>query len=194
MIDWTKPVICASGMDADPLFDGQGRVQACRIGSVVYAPPAFEKLGLRNAPAKPVRHEARLALYDNVYRTVVSTQKGPFSVEAPAVEVRHIVWNSDGSPVEEEKRIDEYKADRDFLSQKYQDMIADRDQWRSKAKSLQAEVDRLIKIPSESALRRWQMTSDEPVKNCKTCRFSCSREVTIACMDNDFIEWEPRHD
>jgi hypothetical protein len=33
-----------------------------------------------------------------------------------------------------------------------------------------------------------------PVKSCATCKFSCNLEVTIGCIGNDFIEWEPRHD
>lgn len=43
------------------------------------------------------------------------------------VECRRIAWMSDGSPVPGEDKTAEYKADRDWLSQKYQDMIAERD-------------------------------------------------------------------
>jgi hypothetical protein len=89
-------------MDADPLFDSQGRVQACRVGSVVYAPPAFEKLGLRNVPPpkpEPVLREAWLHLYEDGRAVMYLSEPATASRLGTLIECRRIAWMSDGSPV-----------------------------------------------------------------------------------------------
>jgi hypothetical protein len=166
MIDWTQPI---ETTETPPrrvrvLFDKDGAfagavyiyddlhtvrgVRACR--------PGYDSIPLRNvAPPEPgpVLREAFLHLYADggVAVTYVRTSA------APAVEVRHEKWMSDGSPVPGEDKTAEYKADRDWLSQKYQDMIAERDRWKAQCEgwaakatewtlerdSLKAEVERM---------------------------------------------------
>lgn len=110
-IDWTKPVLCARGLVAEPLFDGQGRIKACSIGSVVYAEPSFEKLGLRNAAPKPLRREGYVVIcpsYPNADHDFGKVASGPIFRDGDALASIHpkmiigrIMWNSDGSPVED---------------------------------------------------------------------------------------------
>lgn len=98
-------------------------------------------LSLRNVPAKPVRHEAWVNLYScGLIGSLYANSKDADAAAAAypdRVECRRIAWNSDGSPVEGD-RIAEYKADRDWLSQKYSEMITDRDHWRAKAEYMEA--------------------------------------------------------
>ena len=204
-IDWSQPVICANGIDAEPLFDGQGRVQACRVGSVVYAQSAFEKLGLRNVAPKPTQYEGYLVLGGN------GSVSGPFRGPVPRTSVldkgsvsHQFAWNSDGSPVGDD-RTAEYKIDRDWLSQKYSEMITDRDHWKAKANEALALLTQrndayeelLRKAEALQAVRAYQnaepATSDSheavvdaeedryqsyaPIKRCRTCRWENSQSV-----------------
>ncbi len=100
MIDWTKPVKCARGLDAEPLLDANGSVLACQVGSVVYSCSAFGKLGLRNvAPPRPepVQHEVWISLYANG-GTVTLTNNAHPALGYEPVQCRRIAWMSDGSP------------------------------------------------------------------------------------------------
>jgi hypothetical protein len=147
IIDWTQPVIDARDMDADPLFDSQGRVQACRVGSVVYAPPAFEKLGLRNvAPPKPkpvliegwVNFVKASTAYEGgtywvVRNGAVWTTREWALIEAgkmsDVIGTSFISVMSDGSPAPGGAPDAPWKENSEY--------------WRSKAEALQAEADDL---------------------------------------------------
>jgi len=154
MIDWTQP--CET-TETPPR---PVRVLATDVGDfspvVVALPDGFvlrfntdgtpyfgSHVSLRNvAPPKPepVMREAWVNCYapDNIIghatREEADRKGRPDAREA----CLRVAWMSDGSPVPGEDKTAEYKADRDWLSQKYQDMIAERD-------SLKAEVERLNK-------------------------------------------------
>ena len=224
-IDWTKPVettetpprpvqvlfdkdgvACAGNIEGDVARD----IRGCRIFD------GEQWVSLRNAaPPKPepTRHEAWVNLYaDGTIGTGVSAYRSvgeadiavhPFKVR---VECRRIAWMSDGSPVAEattvpgEDKTAEYKADRDWLSQKYQDMIAERDSLKAEIARMRPVVEKAVAIESEpvgpltlklcmelgAAVRAYlypepKKTAAEavanvaammgPVKSCRTCRF-----------------------
>ncbi len=134
MIDWAKPVKCSNGMDAEPLFDANGSVRACQVGSVVYSHAAFDRLILHNpAPTKPepVRHSAWLCLTaDGGAAVAYLKPKGAF-----AVEVRQIAWMSDGSPPGEDDpvRYGVCETCVEKAVKRCDELIVERDKWRDNA-------------------------------------------------------------
>lgn len=126
-------------------------VRACR--------PGYDSITLRNvAPPKPepVLREAFIHLYADGGVAVTYVR----SSAAPAVEVRHEKWMSDGSPVPGEdaawKRVHEEYVTHACAT--IDELRVERDQWKAKAKealsllreandkcdSLKAEVERLV--------------------------------------------------
>ena len=91
-------------------------------------------LRLRNAPAKPVRHERWVCLYADgtmgVDRHTREECEGNARESYPLAEIRRIAWNSDGSPPESE------------LLPEYMAMESDRDHWKGTVESLLAEIER----------------------------------------------------
>jgi hypothetical protein len=192
-LDWTQPVIDARDMDADPLFDSQGRVQACRVGSVVYAQPAFDKLGLRNVPPpkpEPVLREAWLVWNSEGGRYT------PFNIEDDARDLAERVGGvyaraaamSDGSPVPGAEataleieaardawrtrckqwaaKASEWAIEKDALKASLEEARCQRDDASARAEALQADVDRMKPVVDAAVIweRRFsQLSSDRLV-------------------------------
>ena len=194
-IDWTKPVETtetpprpvrvlatdlaglypvigiirdSSGSDFNWRFTYEGRTTTTR--RLVEG-----DIALRNVAPKPVLHEAWIALYDNGYRTVVSTQKGPFSVEVAAVEVRRIVWNSDGSPVEssdlseDEIELEFVKAELQKTSNLLDEMTLERDRLKCEIEAVKVSRDAWIRQCEDWAAKatEWTVERDNPMWNLK---------------------------
>lgn len=140
MIDWTQPVettetpprpvrVLATNVgEICPVVIGlpDGSVVRFRLDGTPYCTP----LTLRNVPVKPVLHERWVNLYDTYAGSLYYSEKRANSEAGKGrVECRRIAWNSDGSPVED---------DRDPLC--YGALKDDRYNWKAKAEALQAEV------------------------------------------------------
>ena len=118
-----------------------------------------ENRRLRNVPAeppKPVRHEAWVNLYsDGPICEYKNREAADRRAGERRVECRHIVWNSDGSPVEGEaermfvgvelmrSRIITLEAERGSLQQQCLDWAATATRQAEEIDSLKAEVERL---------------------------------------------------
>ena len=91
-------------------------------------------------PPKPVRHEAWVNLYGNGIATLQSSRTNADKVadHQERVECRHIVWNSDGSPVESDD-LTEAEVELEIAK-------AERDMWKAqceRADKLRAEIERM---------------------------------------------------
>lgn len=153
MIDWDSP----HGVEADEtpprpvrvLFDKNNTPCGFLLDGRfygIYGTP--EGHGLRNVAPKPVRHEAWVNLYASGVSGSHSTRKASDELSSkgwhPFVECRHIVWNSDGSPVSGADAGPEYWMNR------FTEMTADRDAWERQCQEWAAtatkqveEIDRL---------------------------------------------------
>ena len=158
-IDWTKPVKCSNGMDAEPLFDATGSVRACLVGSVVYSHAAFDRLILRNVqPPKPVLMERWVNLYRTRMSSGFETEERATAVadhcDGGRVECRRITWMSDGSPVPGWEQ-------GSSLFAEYTKLSAERDKWRDSANDaldeLKAANDRIEQLsPVVEAAVVWE--------------------------------------
>jgi hypothetical protein len=169
MIDWTLPcettdnpprpvrVLATDRPNPDrPIIVMRDDGQVFTVGSdgignpQGYSGGTYGRITLRNvAPPKPepVMYESWFALYNDGIASRGYPTEAKLNAEYTdhgCVEVFRKQWMSDGSPVPGEGKTAEYKADRDWLSQKYQDMIAERD-------SLKSEVEKLRRANATQA-------------------------------------------
>ena len=158
MIDWTKPV----ETDEDPprpvrvLFTDSGLAYATEVDGILWHldingnPRCHDTDGrpitLRNVPAKPVRHEAWVNLYGNGAMTKHHDKADAelFGVEPGRVECRHLVWNSDGSPV-----TSHLQNAVDQPTDRVVEIAAERDAWKLAAHAQQERADRMYEKVQE---------------------------------------------
>gem|GEM_PF-5667618 len=140
MIDWTKPlrtthipprpVHVLRNIEGDAVafqIEGSGLLFCCCDDEGwVYEPVKGEVFRLRNVAPKPVRQEAWVNLYGNGIATLQSSRTNADKVadHQERVECRHIVWNSDGSPVESDD-LTEAEVELEIAK-------AERDMWKAK--------------------------------------------------------------
>jgi hypothetical protein len=147
-IDWTQPVetdetpprpvrVLCTDLDNDrgpviaALYDPAHGCEAVHsfLGSGDHV---LGRFAIRNVAPKPVveMFERWVNLYPNGSSGVIHSRKEDADNTTRGgrrIDCRRIVWNSDGSPVEDDL-LAEYKADRDH--------------WKAKAEVLQAEIER----------------------------------------------------
>ncbi len=175
MIDWTKPVKCSNGMDAEPLFDANGSVRACLVGSVVYSHSAFDRLILRNAPPpkpEPVLREAWVNCYavDNVVGHATKG-KADMNVSRNREACIKIAWMSDGSPVPGD---DATRATVETLAEfhdslEWDELIAERDALRLDLESRIQESNETRKVIANltAGLTSWKDNANDALDELK---------------------------
>ena len=153
MIDWTQPVetdetpprpvrVLATDTEGDwpVVFVIGDQLYACNLEGTegACAQTHWSMPPLRNVPAKPVRHEVWCVLRNTggLECWKDENQARKYAIDHPNVyaETRRIVWNSDGSPVSGADAGPEYWMNR------FTEMTAERDAWRSKAEALQTDL------------------------------------------------------
>ena len=118
-IDFTQPVetTATPPRPVMVLFDKDGKPVACEIDGVLFRCVHIPEYGfraergmvsyvLRNVASKPVLHEVWVAMRGTGGLNAYGTKREAVAYQdmcqfGTVVEIRHIVWNSDGSPVDQ---------------------------------------------------------------------------------------------
>ena len=144
-------------------------------------------LRLRNVAPKPVRHEAWINLYSdrNIKGTVQNTEREADDIAREGrVECRRIVWNSDGSPVDDDPRGD--VVDVEVLEK----VEADRDRWKSKAEDLSIKLATITQNRDQCTFRSEKSDACAAywIEQCKLWKAKANEALALLTQRNDAYE------